>query len=983
MAGTSQLRCRFESLQPPDSEIPDNYFLAFPGQSRHPISRRQSVSFRSFNGAVVMFSALFYRIRSQARSVSRRRMDPRKRYGAQIGLEILEDRTLLSTVTWISSASGDWDTAANWRDDMGNNRLPGAADDVVLPSGSYTVTHGSAVTDAAASITNQATLVLSGGTLNVSGNVTGTGMFTLSGGTLGNATVTVGTTITGTTAGGTLNNVTLNGYLDLTRVNVATATISTALQLDGTIGVGDPQGPDGGELNLAARVTVSGTGDILFGLRLNNTVAGSSAILGPHVKIHGDQGQIRAPADHSLILQGTIICDVPTGRIMISDLTNDNGTLSTSGPNTGVTITGTLINTNSTLTISGVVGVGGTLEGGTVTCTGAGILGGGTVSGVTLRDATLAGGLLIANGLTVVGTVRVNCPVQCTTTETIGGTGSLIFAGGTHNFEVVDGITVTLGPSVTIGGQNVNFVPWTHRTAHLINEGTIGPDAGGQFNIQIDMTNRNGTFSAGPGATLEVDSSIIDNSGSTLTLSGTGTISLKLDLQSGPQPATIRGGTVAAANGAKLTGTWGVLDGVTLNADLDVVTSDYAHVSIVNRVTLNGTIFIGDSVGTVNSGNLAFDSNATIDGTGEILFGNRTENRIGGYPATLDAGVRIHGANGTINAAIVNYGTIAADVARGTINLDQLSNFGTVEALDGGTLSCANTTNFSGGTLTGGVWKVFDNSILNVSLGGVLTTDAATIVLDGPNAHWPINRLTTITSSGSCTIQNGSAWNANQISGDLINQGTITIGTGSRFSVTSYINTGTLAVLSGGTLLLRQRGRMSGTVHLNGTLNVPAGVALEMAGTADGMGDLDISGSLMVDPGATFLFGGSYTQSGDLTVLDGGLLDLTGTFANFAGNTLTGGSYDILGTFQFTGANINSNAAQITLDGADAQVLDENGNDAFAHLAMNQSGASFTLQNASAEFSTGAFANAGLSPSVRGAPSPRRAPTCRLPASLS
>jgi hypothetical protein len=74
---------------------------------------------------------------------------------------------------------------------------------------------------------------------------------------------------------------------------------------------------------------------------------------------------------------------------------------------------------------------------------------------------------------------------------------------------------------------------------------------------------------------------------------------------------------------------------------------------------------------------------------------------------------------------------------------------------------------------------------------------------------------------------------------------------------------------------------------------------------------------------------------------------------------LTGGSYDVQGTFRFTGANIVTNAAQISLGGPDAQVRDENGNDAFANLAANMAGASFVLENGSAEFPSGDFSNAG------------------------
>src|SRR5262249_55405007 len=42
-------------------------------------------------------------------------------------LEILEDRTVLSKVTWINPQGGDWDTKSNWS----TGQLPGVGDDVV------------------------------------------------------------------------------------------------------------------------------------------------------------------------------------------------------------------------------------------------------------------------------------------------------------------------------------------------------------------------------------------------------------------------------------------------------------------------------------------------------------------------------------------------------------------------------------------------------------------------------------------------------------------------------------------------------------------------------------------------------------------------------------------------------------------------------------------------------------------------------------
>src|SRR6516162_9535841 len=86
-------------------------------------------------------------------------------------LEVLEDRILPSTVTWINLAGGGWDTAGNWRDDQGINRLPGPNDDAVINvAGNVTITHSQNVTDTIKSLTASDPLTLSGGTLNVTGS---------------------------------------------------------------------------------------------------------------------------------------------------------------------------------------------------------------------------------------------------------------------------------------------------------------------------------------------------------------------------------------------------------------------------------------------------------------------------------------------------------------------------------------------------------------------------------------------------------------------------------------------------------------------------------------------------------------------------------------------------------------------------------------------------------------------------------------------
>jgi hypothetical protein len=65
----------------------------------------------------------------KGKRVSRRHGLDRWRF--PLVIELLEERTLLSTIQWINPAGGDWGVAANW--DF--NRVPQASDDVVINVG--------------------------------------------------------------------------------------------------------------------------------------------------------------------------------------------------------------------------------------------------------------------------------------------------------------------------------------------------------------------------------------------------------------------------------------------------------------------------------------------------------------------------------------------------------------------------------------------------------------------------------------------------------------------------------------------------------------------------------------------------------------------------------------------------------------------------------------------------------------------------------
>jgi len=75
----------------------------------------------------------------------------------------------------------------------------------------------------------------------------------------------------------------------------------------------------------------------------------------------------------------------------------------------------------------------------------------------------------------------------------------------------------------------------------------------------------------------------------------------------------------------------------------------------------------------------------------------------------------------------------------------------------------------------------------------------------------------------------------------------------------------------------------------------------------------------------------------------GSKFDVNGNLTNFSGTTLTGRSYNLTGTLQFNGANIVTNAGNITLTGNSAATINQTSANGLAGFATNAAGASFAL----------------------------------------
>jgi hypothetical protein len=920
----------------------------------------------------------------------------------------------------------------------------------------------------------------------------------------------------------------------------------------GRLYVADPNNPAG---------ALTGTGTVVFGgwglggnfIENDSNLAGAPGALtiGAGVTVRGKNGSVySAYGNGSLVNQGTISADTAGGIINLggngADPFTNQGTINVSGATLGLYGSLTLAGLGTINRSGGTINLGGTLDlqGGTWALnagTGSWNLIGGVVRNGTLNESggalllfTSAGGAL--SSVTVNGDmdlsrqpgayVRVYGGLVLNGTMTLGdapgntygrlyvadpnnpaggltGNATVVFGGWGLGGNFIENDSnllgapgaLTLGAGVTVRGKN-GAAYSAYGNGSLVNQGTVSADTlGGTINLggsgASAFTNQ-GTINVGPGSLGLYGSLTLAGLG-TINRSG-GTISLggNLDLQGGTWAlnagtgswslvgGVVRNGTLGESGGAELifTNAGGALSGMTVNGPLDLSRQQSANVRVYGGLTLNGTATLGDAGGNTYgrlyfadpnnpAGGLA--GNATVVFGGWGIGGNFIENdsNLAGAPGALTLGgvVTLRGTNGSVysaygNGSLVNQGTIDADGGSILVNLGtsgsnsgtieanggslsvtgtNWTNSGTIEAIgtglsvggtwtnsgtalaqNGGTLSATTPTNYSSGTLTGGTWEAIASGTLRVAMSAGIVTNAATIVLDGPNSNFYSDSGTTDAlastfalnaAAGSFAVADGynftTAGNTTT-GGNFENDGTLTVGANSTFTVAgSLANFDGVSTLTGGTYLITGTFQFSGaniqtnaaSITLNGpvaqitdlngidalgpnlalntagasltvqngysfttgnttiggnfendgtltvgsgstfmvsgnytdtnTLNVLAGGTLNLAGGGTASGSVSVAGTLIVGAGATFTDSGSYTETGTLLVQTGATATLSGTFGNYDGvGTLTGGTYDLLGTLQFANAVVSTIACNLILDGPAAAVTDLNGNDA-------------------------------------------------------
>ena len=849
---------------------------------------------------------------------------------------------------WNITSGGSWSTAADWTSCNGsdpNNSGGNTYDATIAGSGSYTVTLSSPVTigtltlnDGGATLANSSTLTTTNGVTLQAG--------TIQGGTIVRSGGTTAVALSGSSAVGTLNGVTLHGSLDVTG--------ASAEALFNGLVVTDITGTKPGVIN------VTGSSAYLYSTAtqtLNNATVHLGGTTGP-AYLYAPTGTLTLGSGLHMLSDGA---SASYGEIYGATIVND-GAISFSNGSTQNRIVPSAFTNAGTVTVQNGTSlqIGSTNGVATPTFINAGTV---TVNGSGGATALEIGSQSNPQGVQLGQEWRNSGTISITDTD--------LRLGGYFKTSDIGTINRTGGTTELVGyldnsGSTLSALPGMTMAQGTIHGGTVTSAlAGSLYSVTsaigtLDTVQVNGPLQVtGQSAEVFFNNLVVkDATGTTpgiINVTGNGAYLYSTATQTLNNATVHLGGTTGSAYLYSATGT------LTLGSGLNVLSDgagSYGYIygtTIVNDGTItfssgsnqgrivpttftnNGTIISSNgSVAVLNpttftniaSGTLARGTYVVNSGSTMTFYGTTAQPTT---VTTLAANVQLNGAGSTLQSFNANtnlYTTLDSSLtsiaASGSLAINTGRNFTTAGNLDNlGILSVGsgskfdvhgNLLNFSGSTLTGGTYNVSGTLQFN---GANIATNAAAVTLSGATSQI-INQsganglasFATNASTGSFTVGGGRVFTT---AGAFTNNGSLTTtGTGSRFT--------------------------TGSAHFinNGTLTSTGGDSEIATGT------------------------GAFTNAGTVTVAGGSTLGLGASFTNFSGTTLSGGAYNVGGTFQFAGANIVTNAASIVLTGSGSTILNStNKANALANFASNASTGSFSLLGGGALTTTGNFSNAG------------------------
>jgi hypothetical protein len=601
---------------------------------------------------------------------ARSRRRPAVRPSCRPRLQVLEDRTVPTTVLWTNPAGGDWSVASNWS----TGTLPGPNDDVVIdsPISGATITRGSGATDSIHSLTVHGNaLTFTNGSLSIAADSSTDGDFILSGGTL-----SLGGTFE-TSCNSQWRNATVqgagswvnDGTLSILPQGIGT-TLQTVLRNNGsivetgflTLGAGgDLQNTAAGYYDFAADGSIFANGNGRFdnagtlqktagNPNIGSTIQGGNVLGGT---VDAEVGRILFDSTGGALMDGTFIA-AAGAFVDIGNLSQSPGS--------------TLVNGSFTGSGAGSVSLIGNLN---VGQTGATF----DFPGSTLvwGNATIDGG---SAGFTNLGNMRQTSNVNHPLRGLFVNDGTLVQTG-IANLQLSASAVLSneAGAVYNVQGDGGIFGPnGSPNSATFNNTGTLQKSGGtGTSLVNLSLDNA-GTVAVNSG-TLNAEGAIAQLAGSVL-LGGTWDVSGNASLLLAGPPITTNAATIQlsgpGANFANLsgltsnTGTLLLVNGQSLTTPANLVNSGTVSIDATSALTVGQnytqrgglTELAGGTLATATVGNNVYIYGGLLSGFG-IIQANVTNDgevrvELGGTGLAI-TGVYIQGSDGTLDLAVGGY----------------------------------------------------------------------------------------------------------------------------------------------------------------------------------------------------------------------------------------------------------------------------------------------------------------------------------------
>jgi filamentous hemagglutinin len=504
-----------------------------------------------------------------------------------------------------------------------------------------------------------------------------------------------------------------NGRGKLLQTGTSALTIRTAGTLDNSGGTLATNGNDltlhgGRVINTSGTVQLAGTGqlDVSADQDIDNrqgTLAGN--------------GATRVTAGTALVNDGGLINAHGATVVAAASLSNlSNGAIS--GNTLGVTVTGGVNNIGGlmqatggdlSLTAGSLSNSGGTIQ----SAPGAVTLG----VGGTLDNGT---GIIAAGGLAKLTTARlVNAgsisagQLNVQTTDTLANTGGLLQSRGAIDLRAANGLSNNAGRIEANGATTLNSASISNVGGRIANASA----AITQVTSTGGIDNRGGTL-GGQGDVSLSGTSISNAQGGTLVAAGNMTLGAgQLDNTSGNVYA---GNTFSFVNAGASA----------FNANGKITAGRQLNLTLASLDNSGGTVQAGiDGVGGV--GNVMLDIRSLV-GQGSIVANNTLGMHLAGdYLQAAGSSIK---ANGGFNLAVDG----------------QFVNNGSIQAVNGLTISAANITNNAGALL--------DSANTQLNTGGTIT-NAGSIQGNTVGLHAGVVNNTGSIMGGDVTIQAGTVIN--------------------------------------------------------------------------------------------------------------------------------------------------------------------------------------------------------------------------------